>query len=339
MTQMKSLLIIGVISATAFSSLLSAVSLNFAGDAPAGIWWPNMQPPKWSNGSLVAVQYPRTTAPVIWLAGPQGTRTVPFSIPGAQVLNVFDWDQGLDGTIGISGNATEADGRVSGFVAWISADATKSNVIRTSLYRPALVAVGADGTLWAAGTEFMSLNSRVLKPDSDVLRHFDPSGQMLSGFVPQSTIRNRISLLDVGGHWLRASRNLIAWYSPGEGRYVEVSALGRELLDIAVNRPGDDKSRTDGFGLTDKGDVFVSATWFVPPAPSTPDGKGGAEYSGIYVLDRPAQTWRPLLQRTWLAGAAPNASLDEFSDVAGVDGNRLVVRSVRRRLQLYDIGE
>jgi hypothetical protein len=46
MTQTKSLLIIGAISSTAISSLVSGVSLNFAGDAPAGVSWPNMEPPK-----------------------------------------------------------------------------------------------------------------------------------------------------------------------------------------------------------------------------------------------------------------------------------------------------
>jgi len=223
-----------------------------------------MSPPKWSNGALIDAQYPNTINPVIWVVERQSSRAVPFAIPGAKVLNIFDWDYGADGTIALSGNSTDADGRISGFVAWISSNETTSNVIRTASYRPARMTIGPDGTLWAAGSKLVNLNSQTLKPEGAVIRQFDRSGKMLASFVPQSTIRAPISLWDPGNR-LRASRDRIAWYSPAEGRYVEISSRGVGLLDIAVPPPGDTKGVVGGLGLTDKGDVFASTTWYTPP--------------------------------------------------------------------------
>jgi hypothetical protein len=107
-------------------------------------------------------------------------------------------------------------------------------------------------------------------------------------------------------------------------------------VDISVKSPGSEKSLVDGFAVSDQGDVFVSAGWFIP---LTTDRRRGIDFRGIFVLDEAAQTWRPLLQRSWLTGTSPDSAGDDFEQLSGVEGNKLVVRSIRRRLRFYDITE
>ena len=119
-----------------------------------------MQLPKWSNGGLVTVQFKDPKYPLIWMFNRNGQRSLPFFIPGAESTLIYDCDRGSDGTIRhfrISGWIS--DGRVAGFVALISPNETAAHVIRTGLYRPAMVAVALDGTLWTVGKEITTLTA------------------------------------------------------------------------------------------------------------------------------------------------------------------------------------
>jgi hypothetical protein len=323
-----------LIAATALTALiptlpLPAASLTLAEEVPNEISMPNMLVPKWSNGALIVVRDYHTINPTIWVVEHQSPHVVPFTIPGAQSMNIYDWDRGIDGTIGLSGSAVDADGRASGFVAWISSDERTSKVIQTLLYTPWRLAVAPDGTLWAVGREFTSLGSGVLKPQSDVVRHFDQSGRTLGSFVPQSTNRDAKTLVNPANR-LRATRDRIASYLPAEGRYIEISFAGKVLTDISVPRPGQPDSRTGGLAITDNDEIFVSAEWQAATAGGT------SQFVGIFTLDKSTQAWRIVLQRTATAGARPGT--EDFGATLGVDGNRLVLEGPQR-LKFYKISE
>jgi hypothetical protein len=311
-------------------SMLSAASLSPVENLPLAVSWPLMRVPKWSHGALLTVQYHDTTNPLIWLLERHGQRAVPFTIPEARSMLIYDWDRGADGTIGISGSAADSDGRAATFVAWISADGTNSQVIRTSPYKPAMVAVAPDGTLWTVGSEFTTKSSggigTTLMPNVGVIRHFERSGKTLGSFVPQSTIQNPLSL-SRSRNTLRASKDRIAWYS-AEGRYIEISLDGSLVTDIPVQLPGGQSmNENTGFALADEGDAFLSAY-------SDPHGSGpSAQLLGIYILDRSVRAWKPVLQRS--VGIAAQAA---FGYIYGVDGRELVVQG-NKLIKFYSIGD
>jgi hypothetical protein len=216
----------------AITTVLGATSLIPAGDTPMSFSWPYMRIPRWSHGALINVQFEGSGNPLIWMSNGQTQHTVPFPIPGALSMLVYDEDHGVDGTLWISGSAIDPDGRATGFVAWISAENTDSLIIRTGQYRPTRIAVAPDGTLWTVGSESI----RTPSPNAAVVRRFDKSGHMVSSLIQQSTIAH-VANLEKPFNNLQASKDRIAWYcadliDASTGRYVEISLDGTLLTDL-----------------------------------------------------------------------------------------------------------
>jgi hypothetical protein len=305
--------------------VISAASLAWVQDMPFTTSWPAMRIQKWTHGILIDVQNASTPDPLIWLFGRGGTRSVPFSIAGAERMNIYDWDQGPDGTIGLSGSAVDTAGRASGFVGWISPGGTTSNITRTLLYRPQKLAVASDGTLWAAGSEYM--------PSSDlgIIRHFDKFGKLVGSFLPQSTIRDGVVLVDHNNH-LVASKDRIAWYSPRAARYVEISLAGTLLTDISLKAPGNVSKGGYGLALSDDNDLFLSVAFDQPVKSGV-----AAEMFGVFCLERSSQSWKLILQRSALPPASQPTEA-YFGHIYGVDGNQLVL-SGSNRVRFYKISD
>ncbi|HZT32460.1 MAG TPA: hypothetical protein VFA33_21400 [Bryobacteraceae bacterium] len=295
-------------------SAFGATSLTWVEDMPFSLSWKAMRIPKWSHGAVVAVQYANNaTNPIIWIVERQRTYSVSFQLPGASSENIYDWDRSFDGTkIALSGSAIDADGRGDFFIAWISSDGTNSIISRTSYYRPRRIAIAPDGTLWTAGQQ---LNG---PPDAGVFRHFDQQGKLLAAFVPQSSFPDPI-IPSEHSSLLRVSKDRVAWYSPRAGRYIEISLQGVVLMDISVNPPGD-RSRGYGFGLTDKGDAFLSSLQYIPPT----GRQAGLDIWSINILNKSTAMWTPVLQRPVVRQAVP-----DVGHIYGVDsdlsGDKLVL--------------
>ena len=94
-------------AASEHSAVMAASTLAFSEEISAAIEWPGARVPKWSHGSLIAVQNSETPSPTIWLIGRNGRRSFSFTLPGAQQGLLYDWDLGSDGTIGLSGGAAD----------------------------------------------------------------------------------------------------------------------------------------------------------------------------------------------------------------------------------------
>lgn len=293
-----------------------------------------MHHPKWSNGALVAVQNDDTVNPLLWVieGGRQGPRAIPFTVPGSQSMLIYDWDRGADGTLAVSGNAVDPDGRWATFIAWIDSNGRDSQVVRTSPYRPSKVAVAPDGTIWTAGREYAApTRGTRLVPHAGVIRHFDRSGKLLGEFVRQATIGDHLILSNTSSV-LRVSRDRVAWCSVN-GRYVEISLDGNVLTDISTKLPGDESTREmTGFALTDSNEAFLGAAYIV-----SSNGGSPVWLRAVYVLNRSTKTWTPVLQRMATAGEAPDAK-DNFVNVYGADGNKLIL-SAHRRIKFYKIGQ
>ena len=92
--------LIVVMTAIAIVSTLAATSLTSVEDRPIAVEWPYMRLAKWNNGALINVEYDHTVNPLVWLFEGQVQQTVPFTIPGARSMEIYDWDRAADGTIG-----------------------------------------------------------------------------------------------------------------------------------------------------------------------------------------------------------------------------------------------
>ena len=324
-------LLLVCMSVLAFSPHASGASLKLAGEVPFSFDMSNQRIPKWSNGQLLALEGSGSAYPAIRIFNAQGNpvSVTPFSIPGAALIQVADFDRGIDGTIGLVGTASDPQGRFSSFVASISTDGTKQLVTRTSPYSPLLVTVAQDGTLWTQGVERPGTNGTVpggqaglTNPAAGAVRHFNASGLMTGSYIRQSTLRNPTAHEYFN---LRASRNRIAWYSGENERYVEVSPQGVLITDISVPMPSA-HARVTGFAVNDKGDSFISTE-------STPV-VGGKPQLGVWMLDRVSHAWLPVARRE------ADGDASQFSLLYGIDGARLVLSSQDwHRIKFYSLSE
>lgn len=289
---------------------LSATSLTSIEERPIAVEWPYMRLAKWNNGALINVEYDKTVNPLVWIFEGQVQQTMPFTIPGVRSMEIYDWDRAADGTIGLSGSATDAEGRISGFIGWLSPDGMRSEVIQTLVYGPMHLAFAPDGTIWTAGRETVRIDSGVLRLSASVIRHFERSGKTLGSFVPQATILDRSVLYNIRS-WLRTSSDRVAWYAGG--KYVEVAPDGRLVTDITIRSPGDET----GFALTENGDAFLSS-------------QAGSQLA-VHILDRSTGSWRLVLQRK----ITPPSAID-FGFICGADGSRLVLHGFKR-IKFYHI--
>lgn len=101
------------------------------------------------------------------------------------------------------------------------------------------------------------------------------------------------------------------------------------MTDISVPAPGNPSGRTiTGFALTDSGEAFLGAIYSGGGAP----GANGQvpRIVGIFVLDRAAQAWTPLMQRT--AGGDPS----QFTFLYGAGAGQLVV-GASQLLKFYNV--
>ena len=228
---------------------LNGASLSATGEVPFAK--PNAGAiPKWTNGVLITVDGWLSARPVIFLYDRSGVQTsaIPFSISGAARIYIADFDRGVDGTIGLVGSATEADGRTGSFVATISPDGSISKTTRTSPYSARHVAVAPDGTLWTEGWEMVS--SAALKADGKThhtaaesfvpgagnIRHFDREGNLVVAFVAQSTFHIPEAIGGVD-NFLRVSADRVVMYSGRDQKFVDALKLVDQLAEALPGGP------------------------------------------------------------------------------------------------------
>ena len=301
---------------------LNGASLSATGESPLAV--PNEGVlPKWSNGVLITVAGLDSTSPVVLLYDRSGVRTsaIPFGISGSVRMSIYDFDRGVDGTVGLVGYATDADGRSGSFVATISPDGSVSHTTRTSPYSPRHVAVAPDGTLWTEGREL--INSATIKADGKThhtvadyvvpgagsVRHFDKAGKQVGAFLAQSTYHVPEG---IGGNdnFLRVSADRAVVYSGRDQRFVEIPFDGSTVTDISVALPAPNAVIT-GIAVNEAGDVYISEE----------HSQQGNKHLGICVFDRKSRSWVMVRERA--ARGDPN----DFYGVYGADQAGLVLSS------------
>ncbi len=246
-------------------SLSSAIAANVSltREAKVSYDFANIRVPVWSGGALAAFSSNRTSSPVLITFDDQGRQmqAIAFTIPGADMIDLYDVARSADGALATCGKAFDRDGRGSGFFAVITGDIATATVVRLYAYYPSRVTIASDGTIWTTGLE--AINGKETGPGVDpshgVLRHFDRTGKQIGSFIPRSSLASP-SVAMYG--FLRSANGRVGWYTgpvsgPGSA-YYEVLADGtlRRFPTLALNQ----MEFVTGLGLTDDGSAYVTTS-------------------------------------------------------------------------------
>jgi hypothetical protein len=228
--------------------------------------------PKWNGAALTAIENNIVHS---FDQDGQELRVAVVSIPGATRVLLNDAAAQSDGALVVCGSASGRDGRQGGFLSFIPADRTSARIVQTAPYRASMIAVSPDGTVWTRGKVD---TDKMRSKDSTIIRHFDPSGRLLEGFIPQDSLSyEELTGIGDGVGGLSAAPGRVGWYQSKAKRYFEI------VNGVVHDYPGlplGDKELVDGLAILESGDVFVSKATL---------GKPGFE---IYTLDRSAGNWQ-----------------------------------------------
>ncbi len=240
--------------------------------------------PKWTKGALVNFEKNDTASPVLhWVDASHQESTLVFTLDGAASIHIGDAAFG-SATLAFTGFAADPDQRGAAFIAFVSTVSKEVTTVRLSNFRPELITVAQDGTVWIKGWQ-PGANGKGLDLTAMVLRQYDRTGKMLNGFVSQKdalALMERYQLTGVAGH-LTSSLTRIGWHEFRNGPYFEISLDTLKLSQypaVPVSAKGEFIS---GLAITENGTVVANTSvWCCSDLP-----KGAY----LYVLDRSNGVW------------------------------------------------
>lgn len=295
---------------------LVAQTLSDGGEARFAYNLTNQDRVPFWNGALVIIEHNGLAAPTIHSFDITGAEMPPivFAISGANATRIESVAYGKDGTYAVCGRAFDANGRGGGFIAWISPDRQSTKVIQTFPYAPLAIVMTADGSTWTQGFEVAHgvESGPAVNLEHGIIRRFDRSGNLLSSYIPRSTIGNGNLGLQDG--LLASSKDYVGWYANHTHTYREVTSDGRVAFYPGIG-PSDSKWEVTALAITDSGDVIISA------AERALNSIG----SRLYRLDKS--------HRAWLRLDLPNGAVSPMPEkpfLLGSDGNRLMLYRIDR---------
>lgn len=162
----------------------------------------------------------------------------------------------FDRRVAVSAGAVDREGRLTSVLAWFRMDGSLIRFVRTWPFTAGEIGFTADGSLWAIGIE--KLEDLTEKPVHDVMRQYDPGGNLVRSFLPRSSLSTG-SRHPTEGALLLTSRHHAAMISPLAGTWTVVSTQGTVVSEGSLALP-------PGFqivlgGVTDSGRLFVEGPW------------------------------------------------------------------------------
>jgi hypothetical protein len=230
---------------------------------------------RWTGTRLAGCDYCEGKNPIIWAVDRQGMRSaVSFDISDAGYIGVRDVAAGADGSISAVGLAISGDSRMGMFVAWISPDKSRQIITQVSPYNPEVVTVASDGTIWTVGAV---LSDHHLVKYPNVLRHYTPTGQLLSSTLVGRVRPNSGGLFNVSAtSALMASSDRIGWLT-ATCQYIEFSFDAVELGRYACPSGYSNILDITGVALSSTDDLLIG-------------GRSPAAFPPL-ELDRATNSW------------------------------------------------
>lgn len=162
----------------------------------------------------------------------------------------------FDQRVAVSTGAMDREGRLTSVLAWFRMDGSLIRFVRTWPFTAGEIGFTADGSLWAIGVE--KLEDLTEKPVYDVMRRYDPDGNLVGSSLPRASLSTG-SQHPTEGALLLTSRLYAAVISPVAGTWTVVSTDGSVVSEGSLALP-------PGFeivlgGITDSGRLFVEGHW------------------------------------------------------------------------------
>jgi hypothetical protein len=253
---------------------------------------------EWTGGNLVVITDRWSASPTLTIFDRDGnqTSTFRFTIPGADLINIYDNSVALakDGSLAIIGTVDLNGSRGATFVAWVSPDRRHQTVIRSTSFFPESVTMPSDGTIWVSGYKKPTLPGERVDNSHQLILRYDTSGKLLGSTspllnIPDSTVVGRPPSILVS--W----GDGVGWYYPREQAYVEFSLDG----SVAHRLKGPQNPRgVFTLAACPNGNVFAAS-------------KKGTD-GGVFSLDRGQADW----------SFAPRQ--EKWGELLGCDGTSLV---------------
>ena len=255
-----------------FQALAADAGFVFEKDVSTQVDLADKRPPRWRDGAMVLIDTRAGAQVGIAVFVGQERSYLTFSVPGASHITVRGFNRGADGTVALCGSLTDAEGRAGSYVGWISSSGQEAHVIRTSPFVAGRVALAADGSIWAQGSEIRprapgeaprQTLGEALKGDAAVFRQFSKSGKLLRAVVPQSEIIDPAALTNTVSSVFKAVGDRVMWYSSVARQHISIAADGEVVTTNDLPLPNKEELSGGTFGA--QGELFASSqngsTW------------------------------------------------------------------------------
>jgi hypothetical protein len=272
---------------------------------------------RWDWGTLVGIGEPATNPPLLYAVNREGQmEQIALTIPDSGYTLVRGAAGGPDGAIVATGSAFSADGRRSGFLAWIAPDRKRQTVVRTWPFFGDVVTIAPDGIIWAIGWTEDEEDRR--NTQFNVLQRFDSSGRLLSSSVVSARGRPGLGGRAFGLSELKATRDRVGWLTNGL-EYIELSLGGHETQRFPPPPVSEPDLVSFSLALNEENEVLVGAR------------DRATDKWQVWVLQRAARTWTPFEIR--------GAKHPKWGRLLGFDGGSLILTDEHRVVRRYRVDE
>jgi len=277
---------------------------------------------RWTSNLLVGCDY-CDGKPILWTVDSQANReSIAFMVPGADFVHVRDVASGPDRSLAAVGFAVSGSHRMGTFIAWISPDRTKQNIVRVWPFDPNVVAIAPDESIWAVGSVAKD-TARALY--DNVLRHYSPSGELLAstiiqGLRPQASGMAEVSNLSN----LMASNDRIGWLT-SSCQYIEFSFDAVEAGRYSCPNGATNSMKLAGVALSPGDNLLVGSVWLGPLTPLQLN-RSTSTWTQVPVSQDSGKTWKILgFDSNALVTASTSSTMRRYAmspaPAAGVAGN------------------
>lgn len=238
--------------------------------------------PVWRNGALLMLDESSPASPLITALDSSGkpVASVTVHVPGAVKVHLRGYTRNMEGDFVVCGGAFDRQDRQAPFIAFISQDGAREQIVRPEKYFPERIVLSAGGAIWTLGLT-IPVDRWVRELEEGIIRRFGRDGKLEAKFIPGAMV-NDMRRVREGG--LVVSDDRVGWYSSGmDDRvyYVEILSDGTVKEHSAINLPEGMRGQrvTGGIILRDHR-VFLCVE----------ETAGGAR-SLLYTLDRSTGRW------------------------------------------------
>lgn len=220
---------------------------------------------RYQAGSLFSRDSSLSTLWIENIAENGGITEKTLTLPDSFRVTIADVAVSFDGRVAASASATDREGRLSTFIAWLRPDGSLLRLVRTTPFGAGKISFTADGSLWASGiVKDETLRDEV--PVHDVLRRYGPDGVLLGTFLPRSAISSERRHPSHDG-LLVTSRERIAFVSQSARKWVVLAPDGTILGQGQLSAP--ENFRIFVAAITDSGRLFLAGSWRGGKIPAT----------------------------------------------------------------------